>query len=82
MSDQQQEPTMKKSITFNSRVSVRRTIHIANYSEAEISACWFSPREYSEMRNHVRETILLVEDGKISEADDGNVVVQLISVKT
>ena len=25
------------------------------------------------MRNHVRETILLVEDGKISEADDGNV---------
>ena len=68
MSDQQQEPvTQKKSITFNNRVSVRRTIRIANYTDAEIEACWFTNRDYSEIRCSVRDTLLLVEDGKVSD---------------
>ena len=70
MSDQQQQETMKKSITFNTRVSVRRTLHIANYSDEEVNACWYSSKEYSSIRNTVRETIYMVEDGKVSEADD------------
>ncbi|KAL3906468.1 MAG: hypothetical protein SGARI_003996 [Bacillariaceae sp.] len=61
---------MKKCITFNTRVSVRRTIHISHYTDEEVNACWFSTNEYSAIRNHVRETIFLVEDGKVSDADD------------
>ncbi|KAL3922753.1 MAG: hypothetical protein SGILL_002030 [Bacillariaceae sp.] len=68
MSDQQQEPvTQKKGITFNSRVSVRRTIHVANYTEAEIEACWFTSKEYNEIRTSLRDTLLLVEEGKVTD---------------
>lgn len=72
MSDQQQETiaTPKKGITFNNRVTVRRTIHIADFTNEEIDACWYSYMEYSNIRRHVQETILLAEHEIISEARD------------
>jgi hypothetical protein len=62
--------TQKKGITFNNRVSVRRTIHISNFTDEEINACWYSSEDYSAIRKHIHKTVLLMQYGNTSHVED------------
>jgi hypothetical protein len=39
--------TMRRSVSFDPRVFVKKTLHLNNYTGGEIRACWYNIREFS-----------------------------------
>ena len=61
-----QEPTAKKEknirrrVSFNTRVMVKRSLHVHNYTDQEIEACWSTPTDYDAIRNRIFMTLDLM----------------------
>ena len=61
-----QEPTAKKEknirrrVSFNTRVMVKRSLHVDNYTDQEIEACWYTPTDYDAIRNRIFMTLDLM----------------------
>jgi hypothetical protein len=53
----------QKSVIFNQTVSVRTTLHIHNYSDDEVQACWYNRAEFKAIRKDVKFTVSLLKDG-------------------
>lgn len=51
------------SVVFDERVRIRKTIHVNDFSDDEIDACWYSDSEFSEMKREVRFVVDLIEQG-------------------
>uniref|UniRef100_A0A7R9ZMR6 Uncharacterized protein n=1 Tax=Craspedostauros australis TaxID=1486917 RepID=A0A7R9ZMR6_9STRA len=47
----------KKSVSFNRRVRVKETLHLNNYTDAEIDACWLSKQESMHIRQDIANTL-------------------------
>eukprot|EP00538_Stauroneis_constricta_P005028 CAMPEP_0119571400 /NCGR_PEP_ID=MMETSP1352-20130426/44101_1 /TAXON_ID=265584 /ORGANISM="Stauroneis constricta, Strain CCMP1120" /LENGTH=240 /DNA_ID=CAMNT_0007621079 /DNA_START=397 /DNA_END=1119 /DNA_ORIENTATION=- len=43
----------KKTVTFHECVRVKKTIHINNYTDDEIDACWFSRQDMANIRQDI-----------------------------
>ena len=59
--------SIKKSITFSEAVKVKKTIHINNYTDDEIDACWYSNEECQRIRSDVKYAIQLVNNGLLEQ---------------
>ena len=57
----------QKSVTFNQTVSVRKTLHINNYSNDEVFACWYNDDEFKAIRKGVKFAVSLLKDGLLEE---------------
>lgn len=66
--NKKQSKKAKRSVSFFSSVMVKRTIHINDYTDAEIDACFYSCDEAKEFRQEARQTAKMLEDG-LFEAD-------------
>jgi len=61
-----QEPTAKKEknirrrVSFNTRVMVKRSLHVHNYTDQEIEACWYTLTDYDAIRNRIFMTLDLM----------------------
>lgn len=53
----------RRSVTFNESVRVKRTIHVANFSEDEHEAYWCSPYEYRLMKKNIKSEVELLDSG-------------------
>lgn len=53
----------KKTVSFNERVRIRKTIHINEYSDEEVTSVWYTPRESTEMRQEALFVAQLAKDG-------------------
>ena len=64
------------SVSFNTKVTVRNTIHINNYSEEELSATWFSTNEFNAMKSEMKSTLKKMKrnGGKSIPINDEDVV--------
>ena len=58
----------KKSVSFESKVQVRTTLHISNYREKEIKRCWFTLEECAAIRSKAKKTAAQIE----AESDAGS----------
>ena len=63
----QNKKTTKKSVTFSESVKVKKTIHINNYTDDEIDACWYSDEECQMTRSDVKYAIQLVGNGLLEQ---------------
>lgn len=63
----------KKCVSFHDFVSVRHTIHIKNYSDDEVNACWYTRHEVKKIRENARHIAKLLETGTLTKLqnDDG-----------
>lgn len=53
----------KKSVQFNTRVRIRKTLHINNYSDDEIEEAWFSDEEFKNIRKDALFVAELIREG-------------------
>jgi hypothetical protein len=58
-------PEVQRTVYFKETVSIRKTVHINDYSDAEVEACWYSGNEFYEMKREVRYTVDLIDRGSI-----------------
>jgi hypothetical protein len=70
MSSENPKQKQVRKVSFNNRVAVRKTLHITNYTNDEVEACWYNARETEEIRRHIRSILMVMESGD-AEADDG-----------
>ena len=56
-----------RKVSFHPAVSVRRTIHINNYTKKEIFSSWYGEHEYSVMRENISFSSILVSKGLLNE---------------
>lgn len=61
----------RHSVHFEERVRVRKTIHLNEFSDDEIDACWYSDQEFNSMRAEVRFAADLIDQGLL-ETDNTN----------
>ena len=52
--------SLNKRISFAPRVSVRETLHLNNYSDSEMSTCWYTDREKRLINLEIRGTIMIM----------------------
>lgn len=57
------EKSLKRSIRFDERVRVRKTMPLTQFSEKEVQDCWYCDADFNEMRNQVRTAAHLIEQG-------------------
>ena len=55
---------VEKSVQFNQKCYVKKTISRHNYTPQEIGDCWFSDEEYHETRSECIEKIQMLEGGE------------------
>jgi hypothetical protein len=68
---QQEESSTSKSVSFAPTAMLRLAIHINNYSDDEIEACFYSDSEYFEFKRDVKRTARMVEKKQnIGEVND------------
>lgn len=69
---QQQKPikTRQKAdlpVGFNPVVKVIHTLHINDYTEDEIDACWYNEREVKAIRDDAKVSVELLKNGKLEQ---------------
>ena len=60
----------RKRVTFCEKVKARRTIHLNNYTDDEIDACWYSDLEYYAMKEEIRAVAHLLQEGIVDIHED------------
>ena len=68
-----------QGVTFNQSVSVRKTLHINNFSDSEVQAFWYDDDELKAMRKDVRVALSMLKDGMLEE-DKNTIVNEDLSV--
>lgn len=64
----------KKSVSFHESVKVRLAIHIDDYTDTEIDACWYSPEEFHAICTDIQATVNRLQDVEAAtEYDDKQV---------
>lgn len=56
-----------KSIRFNETANCRHILHINDYTDEEIIACWHQRCEHKEIKKDVKFAVSLYEDGSLEE---------------
>ena len=59
----------KKSVSFHKSVKVRLSIHINDYTEAEIEKCWYNREEFQAIQADIGLTSALINHGALSNRD-------------
>jgi hypothetical protein len=62
----------QKSVTFSQSVSVRKTLHINNYADDEVQACWYDDDECKAIRTDIKFAVSLLNDGLLEEDNEYN----------
>ena len=62
-SPSREKVSVKLSVCFHARVRCRKTIHLNEFSDDEISACWYSDQQYSNMKEEVQNVADLIDRG-------------------
>jgi hypothetical protein len=57
--------SMKRRISFSPHVTVCPSLHLNDYTDDEIDACWYHQEEQAEFRDEARFTISVMEKGNI-----------------
>ena len=58
----------RRNVSFNPKAKGKLCIHINNYTQKEIRACWYSPREYNQFKREAQCAVALINKGiKIDE---------------
>ena len=65
----QEIPPAKRSVSFHGRVRCRNSIHLNDFSDDEIDACWYSDTEYSNMEEEIRFLSTLIDQGQLELED-------------
>jgi hypothetical protein len=60
----------EKGVTFAQSVSIRKALHIHNYSDDEVQACWYDVDERKAIRNNVKFAVGLLMDGMLEEDNE------------
>jgi hypothetical protein len=60
-------PKAKKVVTFQQSVKAKKTLHINNYTEEEIQACWFDDDESKQMKEEFRLAANLAMNGLLPQ---------------
>lgn len=60
----------KKSVSFNEAATQRYTLHINNYTDEEVDACWWTPEEFKAIRADARYAANLVMGGYLQNGDN------------
>lgn len=58
------ETTTKKSVSFSHAVQCRETLHVNNYTDAELHSCWYTVAKFDEMREEYQPTIRMLKYGQ------------------
>lgn len=58
----------KKSVSFSESARMKKHIHIKNFTQEEIDACWFTEAELSQSRREIDYTIELMTRGEDIDA--------------
>jgi hypothetical protein len=53
-----------KSVSFSTKGVRRFVLHINEYTKEEIKACWYTSSEYSEMKQDIRRTVVMVQNNQ------------------
>ena len=61
----------QRSVSFRSKVKVRNTMHLNDYTEDEMASCWYSKHEIEMIREEIR-IILTIIDGNSSRINNYN----------
>ncbi len=59
-----------KSVSFNEVVKAKKTIHVANFSAAEVKSCWYTDEDFEMMKRAVRFEVNLLENDCLEEKDN------------
>ena len=59
-----------KSISFNNIVKVRQSIHVLDYTDDEISACWYNDTEFDTIRANIAYELHLLQNGLLQESNE------------
>jgi hypothetical protein len=61
--------TSKKSVSFSPGANnvPQHTLHINDYTDSELAACWYSSKEYREWRKEIKYVVGLIETNDIDE---------------
>jgi hypothetical protein len=63
--------TTEKLVSFDPTAHVKNTLHIINYTEEEVKACWYTQEEDFGRRRHINQTVTAMEqDVDIFEEED------------
>lgn len=57
----------RHAVRFEPRVRCRKAIHLNDFTEDELSACWYSHKEFMSMKAEVRYTSGLIEAGLLDD---------------
>jgi hypothetical protein len=60
-------PEPRRTVAFSQTVSIRKTMHVNNYSDDEVDACWYSAYEFDRMRKDVRFAAKLLQNGMLEQ---------------
>jgi hypothetical protein len=75
--------TTEKSVSFKHTVQARKTLHVMNYTEEEVKACWYTREEVKERRRQMHFMVKAIELGaEISEEEDEYCMRGLVEYKT
>jgi hypothetical protein len=61
------KPEPRRTVAFSHTVSVRKTMHVDNYSDDEFDACWYNNYEFDMMRKKVRYAAKLLQNGMLEQ---------------
>jgi hypothetical protein len=60
-------PKPRRTVAFSQTVSARTTLHVNNYTDDEIDACWYDDCEKEMMRKEVRSVVTLLKNGMLEQ---------------
>jgi hypothetical protein len=60
----------QQGVTFKQTVSVRKALHINDFSDSEIQAFWYDDDEFKAMRKDVKAALSMLNDGMLEEDNE------------
>jgi hypothetical protein len=60
----------QKRVMFDTRVNVRKALHIYDYSDYEVQVCWYDVDENKAIRKDAKFAVSLLKDGKLEEDNE------------
>ena len=67
---QQAKSAMKKTVSFSKNAKMKGTLHLDDYTTEEIQATWYARTEMKQIREDVRLTVKLMDEGLLSSKDN------------
>jgi hypothetical protein len=55
-------PKPRRTVAFSEAVTIRTTLHVNNYTDDEIDACWYDDYENEMMRKEMRSVLILLQN--------------------